>query len=266
MSVQPITFIETFSGRDGETVEGWIEDVDSVFWLMQIPEEKRVPLVVEQCLSCGVLECLLSVIISVEKISGRRWEWDWSKMKVALRGIERQIKANKPSGNGGSWMKALTFGAIVAVGGPLGLGWALTETAICTLAVVAWNKVDTTDVKAEAIASEVGKGGGWLRALTLGAMIAIGGPLALGMALTETMICTIGAILLNIRLDNSDSKARAIAAEVGKSKLSPVAHESIRQIWWKTPSKSWEDGLKFNPSMELIVELLKMMTPEKNTM
>ncbi|KAL5524817.1 hypothetical protein ACEPAF_9963 [Sanghuangporus sanghuang] len=205
MSVQPITFIETFSGRDGETVEGWIEDVDSVFWLMQIPEEKRVPLVVKRCLSCGVLECLLSVIISVEKISGRRWEWDWSKMKVALRGIERQINSNKPSGNGGSWMKALTFGAIVAVGGPLGLGWALTETAICTLAVVAWNKVDTTDVKAEAIASEVGKG-----------------------------------------------------------KLPPGARETIRQIWSKPPSKSWKDGYKFNPSRELAIELLRMISPGKN--
>ncbi|KAL5501300.1 hypothetical protein ACEPAH_8560 [Sanghuangporus vaninii] len=205
MSVQPITLIETFSGLDGESVEEWIENVDSVFRLMQIPEEKRVPLVVKQCLSCGVLECLLSVIISVEKIFGRRWEWDWSKMKVALRGIERQIKANKPSGNGRSWMKALAFGAIVAVGGPLGLGLALTETAIFTLAVVAWNKVDTTDVKAEATASEVGKG-----------------------------------------------------------KLPPGAHETIRQVWSKPPSKGWKDGHKFNPSKELVVELLRMISPGKN--
>ncbi|KAL5482939.1 hypothetical protein ACEPAI_9534 [Sanghuangporus weigelae] len=158
MSVQPITFIETFRGRDGES------------------------------------------------ISGRRWEWDWPKMKVALRGVERQIKTNKPNGNGGSWMKALTFGAIVAVGGPLGLGWALTETAICTLAVVAWNKADTTDVKAKAIASEVGKG-----------------------------------------------------------KLPPGADETIRQVRSKPPSKRWKDGYKFNPSIELVIELLKMISLGKNT-
>ncbi|KAL5524818.1 hypothetical protein ACEPAF_9964 [Sanghuangporus sanghuang] len=188
--------IETFEGHSYQSVDKWIDHVETFFWARCPLKEKQLSFAFQH-LSNPVKGCVMSLTSPLEKISGRTWDWDWPRLKVALRGIES---------------------------------------------------------------------GGWLRALTLGAMVAIGGPLALGMALTETMICTIGAILLNIRVDNSDSKARAIAAEVGKSKLSPVAHETIRQIWWKTPSKSWEDGLKFNPSMELIVELLKMMTPEKNTM
>ncbi|KAL5501299.1 hypothetical protein ACEPAH_8559 [Sanghuangporus vaninii] len=195
---------ETFEGFSYQSVDKWIDHVETLFWTRCPPKEKQLSFAFQH-LSNPVKLCIMSLTSPLEKISGRTWDWDWPRLKVALRGVEKQIKLSDSDG-------------------------------------------------------------GWLEALIVGAMVAIGGPLALGMALTETTICTIGAILLSIRADNSDSKARAIAAEVGKCKLSPVARETIRQIWWKTPSKSWEDGLKFNPSMELIVELLKMITPEKNTM
>ncbi|KAL5482940.1 hypothetical protein ACEPAI_9535 [Sanghuangporus weigelae] len=199
--------IETFGGFSYQSVDKWIDHVETYFLTRCTPKEKQLSFAFQH-LSNSVKGCVMSLSSPLEKISGRGWDWDWPRLKVALRGIEKQIKSN----NSGAY-------------------------------------------------------GGWLRALAVGAMVALWGPLALGMALTETTICTIGAVLLSIGVDkpDSDSKARAIAAEVGKSRLPPVAHETIRQIWWKTPSKSWEDGLKFNPSMELIIELLKMIAPEKNT-
>lgn len=66
-------------------------------------------------------------------------------------------------------------------------------------------------------------------------------------------------------MDTTDVKARAVASEVGRSELSPVAQETIRQVQSKKPSKSWNDGLKFNPSLELVIEMLKTMGPGKNT-
>ncbi|KAL5501301.1 hypothetical protein ACEPAH_8561 [Sanghuangporus vaninii] len=92
-----IAKIETFSGNDGQSVEKWIDSVEMCSRLEQVRENDRFEFAL-QFLSVLVTQCIRSLTVPLEKISGMTWRWDWIRLKVALRGIDRSVVAvNTPS-------------------------------------------------------------------------------------------------------------------------------------------------------------------------
>lgn len=85
MPTQPVACIYYFQG-DGHSVERWIKSAEEYFRFMNMPENEQVPYA-SNYLSYNVRACLGCLTCAVERISGRSWEWDWSRLKVTLRGI-----------------------------------------------------------------------------------------------------------------------------------------------------------------------------------
>ena len=83
--------VEIFTGKNGQNIDKWIDDVEVCSRLEQVRETNRFDFAV-QFLSDPVVKCVKSLTAPLEKISGKTWEWDWIKLKTALRGIDSEFK------------------------------------------------------------------------------------------------------------------------------------------------------------------------------
>ncbi|KAL5482938.1 hypothetical protein ACEPAI_9533 [Sanghuangporus weigelae] len=90
-----IAKIETFAGSNGQSVEKWIDSIEVCSRLEQVRENDRFEFAL-QFLSDSVTQCIRSLTVPLERISGRTWRWDWIRLKVALRGIDKQIQKHGP--------------------------------------------------------------------------------------------------------------------------------------------------------------------------
>ncbi|THH07080.1 hypothetical protein EW145_g3619 [Phellinidium pouzarii] len=220
--------MSTFDGQGD--VRTWIRTFNCQFLVKETPENERVQIAMDH-LSQTVQGCIDSITIHLENNELEPWIWTWPSLKVALEGIQEQVK-NNGIFTEELFKKAATvvsFAGIACVAGPALL--------VGGLNILGFSAVGPVAGTAAAAIQSVFYGG----AVQAGSAFALCQSAAMGGAALTT-------------------------ATVG-SAVGGAAIGTVHGIAERRPSKTWEDGANFKPCIKLLLALREdssLFFPQKN--